>query len=545
MCKLYIMMLYLAVSILLTFLFRIEISGEIVKLKNTLHCSGIYSKSDVAGSVFPMISVSLNPISSHGLIGILIFNILDEHDLQLDLLKGDTDHIFCTDPMIASGRCSIHQRHQLLHHPQKTTFPYLVSVVNATTSNANTILNETMSVNTTGFYCAITNKLESTTKIRGFVHFVNPYGLLPARHYPPMLLNMFMAMIYFLFGVIWFYYCRKYRKEILSIQRYISWLTCALMGECFITYCYFYNYNNTSNTSRWIEITYLVISSVRYTISLFLLLVVSMGHGIYKPHLGSTKFKIYILSALNLGFGLLTCSAELYSTDKNNDTMFLIFLLPFSVINGIFFMWITRSLSETMNILKKKNQSVKLEMYRSLTRIMYITFSIVIVMMFFTVLVLASHRTDLVWRGNYWQDIWFWIDGWPLLLYLSSFLATTWIFRPRADNRRYGLEQLPTAPLDAIFGDEFDGDEVDYELGNIEKKEMKLDAMNSLFHSNRQDIHDTSNISVSHTHSQVLYTVTDISPLMNNTSLDPENDSMEVDWAEERVGYPHKIFPKD
>jgi hypothetical protein len=439
--------------LLLVFVVIGTVCGEQIKIKRSLSCSGVYSKEDASGTLDPLVSVALNPARSHGSIGVLIFNILDEHALSLDLLNGDIDHLFCTDSLIGKGLCQIHQRHQLLKAPLKTLYSYHVAVINATKAGPDTILNETLPVKSTGFYCVILNKLEPSSTIKGVLHFCNPYGFLPARNYPPMLLNMFLTLAYLIFGIIWLYHCRRYKKEILAIQRYITWLTGALMLECLVTFSYFVQYNRAGVSSSAIEFVYLITSCCRSTVSLFLLLTVSMGYGIWKPHLGRTKYKIYILSIFHLVFGFASSYAELYSYDKDNDTFFLLVTFPFAVMNAIFFIWIVYSLSKTMDVLKKKGQTVKLGMYHSLTRLMYLFFTFAVFFIFSTAATLVSHRSDLSWRGKHWQEIWFWVDGWPAILYFCCFIFTTWLFRPRKDNRRYGLEQIPTdAPLDAIFG---------------------------------------------------------------------------------------------
>ena len=61
----------------------------------------------------------------------------------------------------------------------------------------------------------------------------------------------------------------------------------------------------------------------------------------------------------------------------------VIFVLPLSATMTAFYFWILRALNETMKRLEMRRQSVKLEMYRNLWRILFA--SIIVLLIFFIV----------------------------------------------------------------------------------------------------------------------------------------------------------------
>lgn len=185
------------------------------------------------------------------------------------------------------------------------------------------------------------------------------------------------------------------------------------------------------------------------------MLIVAMGYGIYKPHLEvSVLNRVLMLSLVHFIFGFLTSSASLYNRNVNvetsginetSDMATFCFLLPFLFSTLLFYYWTGASLKNTIALLTSKQQYYKLSLYARLTKILNVCFFVVFGMILLSAMVLLSHRADLIWRGEHWTSIWFWLEGWPSILYFFGFISVTYLLRPRKDNRRYGLEQLPSS----------------------------------------------------------------------------------------------------
>jgi hypothetical protein len=128
------------------------------------------------------------------------------------------------------------------------------------------------------------------------VNWNNYFGHLPAFFYPILLLYKWSTIIYFLVNATWFVLAFIYRKELLRVQTYIGIVLGLAAFECLFKFVNYDFYNINGYISKVILTISVVLSASRNTASLFLLLIVSMGHGVVKPSLGGVIKKVYALT---------------------------------------------------------------------------------------------------------------------------------------------------------------------------------------------------------------------------------------------------------
>ena len=282
--------------------------------------------------------------------------------------------------------------------------------------------------------------------LSGHIQFNNPFGYLPAIKYPQMIAVLVFAILYLFIALAWAYFLFRYKDEILSIQKHISALIFILCVEYLMTFAllnYANNYGDYNFYLRWLVF---LVNAIKFTSMLFLLLAVSKGYGIVVPRLGTTLYKMYGLAGAHFVASIISLSESLSPIQTTEDDV-LLYNLPVTFTTGFFLIWILRSLRQTIQILTARKQNNKLQLYQKLTRIITISILMAFLISIFVIYDLLSHRTDPIWLGTNWPHFWFLVDGWPMFLFFFSFIALLFFVRPRADNRRYGLEELPTTDL--------------------------------------------------------------------------------------------------
>lgn len=113
------------------------------------------------------------------------------------------------------------------------------------------------------------------------------------------------------------------------------------------------NFNSTGYRPMGVTVWAVTFSAVKKTVSRMLLLVVSMGYGVVKPTLGSIT---PIVLVLGIAYFVASEALELYEHLGNiNDfsgkaRIFLV--LPVTLLDACFILWIFSSLSKTLEKLQ-------------------------------------------------------------------------------------------------------------------------------------------------------------------------------------------------
>ncbi|KAJ7161382.1 lung seven transmembrane receptor-domain-containing protein [Mycena crocata] len=319
-------------------------------------------------------------------------------------------------------------------------------------------------VRKTGYYCVAmvpvtVQRNEGHATYQGLVFFQNTFdGKLPATDYPKVNFYFVMFLVYASFGAAWGWLCYQHVHELLPIQYYLSGLVALVTIEMVANWAYYryLNAHGKSTASTVFLIVVAILDAGRNSMSFFMLLVVSLGLSVVRESLGRTMLKCQILAGGHFIFGILYAvgivELELESTSA---LVLLMFVIPLAFTLSGFLLWILYSLNATIAQLRARKQRYKLSMFENLYRILL--FTVVVIGVFFVVSTLSfSGRLAEDYSAKSWRVRWWLLDGWLALLYLVSFTAISYLWRPSANNRRLAMS-------DELAQDEEDAEDYDLE----------------------------------------------------------------------------------
>ncbi|OUM69600.1 hypothetical protein PIROE2DRAFT_2468, partial [Piromyces sp. E2] len=293
---------------------------------------------------------------------------------------------------------------------------------------------------------------DGTYDIISNVEWHSSTGELPGGDYPKVKFYGILALVYIIICALWIINAYIYRQDILPIQHYITGITVFITIEMIIHYIYYNHYNETNDNSLVLLIIAGSLNAGRNSLTFFILLIVCMGYGVVKQSLGSTMRKVQLLTLVHFTCGVLYAVGLMIVTEIT-EFVVLFFVFPLSATMTIFYVWTLAALTNSIRKLEQRHQEAKLNMFLNLRKILIIC--IILIFVFF---VASSFNfmgsQDFKWVVDHWSTRWFWIDGFLNLIYLFGFTAIIFLWRPTANNQRYGLDQLPSDDVEEIDLDE-------------------------------------------------------------------------------------------
>ena len=242
------------------------------------------------------------------------------------------------------------------------------------------------------------DKAKHYLEFSGTISFKNPHGYLNGDQILNMRYYFFMSLIYVGFSVFWIWkLCQK--KEYLIFFHYII---CAVFVvsffETWFIYIHYDIYNRYGSKNSFIFYSSWVLSVIKMTSIILITLIVSLGYKITRKSI----FK-YTLRLTVLGFIYLVCSTiyvieRLYSSEKK--VMYSISLMarvPFYAVNAVAFLWIIKSLTKTIKVLKKSKQTFKLNLFNNFYYAVVIIFGIMILAGVLQLLILIFSELDTIY----------------------------------------------------------------------------------------------------------------------------------------------------
>jgi len=173
-----------------------------------------------------------------------------------------------------------------------------------------------------------------------------------------------------------------------------------------------------------------------------------MGYGLVKPTLGSTAYKVFALGFVHFICGSLYSASSMLRDQGPQQIMALLFVFPLAVTLTLFYTWTFNSLTITIKKLEIRRQAAKALVYRRLWRLLM--FSILILFIFLILIILQQY--DMDYQSKNWDSLWFTTDGWIHLLYLFMFACIIFLWRPKKNNVRYGILEVPQQDEDENGG---------------------------------------------------------------------------------------------
>ena len=279
---------------------------------------------------------------------------------------------------------------------------------------------------------------------------MNPYGHLPGDVYGYLPFYGWMCIIYLIISIIWFCFNAIYWSELLHVQNCITGVLAMCLIEMATWYFHYLHLNNIGIVHHGPFILGLITTCSRRMVSRMLVVAVSLGYGVVKPTLSKViKNKIIILGIVYWIFAFMFESLIHYNqTEKVESWMRVILIPPVAIINGIFWWWTFVSLNKTIEQLKIRRQSAKLQLYKSFTLVLVITL--------IAAITFAIYEMYYVLKELYfaqWQKLWFMEVGFWQILFSSIFITIMILWRPSEHFKRYAFYNQGTT-LEDNYDDE-------------------------------------------------------------------------------------------
>jgi len=310
------------------------------------------------------------------------------------------------------------------------------------------------------FVVAVCDPSVGTVEFTGETVWMNPYGHLPGELYGFLPFYGWMCIIYIIAACVWFSLNFYYWQELLQVQNYISFVLAMCLLEMATWYGDYVTLNSMGVRYRLPFVVGMMTSVTRRTVARMLVVAVSMGHGIVKPHLEKATTKRIMF--LGLTYWIFAFMFEVFihyhQTNQVSPTLRLILTPPVAILDGIFWWWIFVSLHKTIVELQQKGQNQKLSLYRRFAWTMGLALAVAFLF--------ACYQLYYVWQKLYleqWEMMWILEVGFWQILYTLVFCVIMFLWRPVENFKEYAyMEELETVEdIDEEFAQEFAPESMD------------------------------------------------------------------------------------
>lgn len=241
------------------------------------------------------------------------------------------------------------------------------------------------------------------------------------------------------------------------VQHCISAVIFLGMVEMMVWYLDYENFNRTGERPYFTTLVAIVLGCLRKTLARFLVLAVSMGYGVVKPTLAGLQQRVLALCGAYLLFSLsLEIATNLGAVDDMVTVLRLMLVVPVSIIDSLFILWIFTSLSRTLSQVHSRKQTAKLDLYRSFTNMIAIT---VVVSLFWIIYEMYFRISDSI--NVYWENEW--VNGafWHMLNFLVL-CGICFLWRPSQQAARFAfVAERDEEEAVALTGGHYRSDQTD------------------------------------------------------------------------------------
>lgn len=295
-----------------------------------------------------------------------------------------------------------------------------------------------------GYYC-VTTYAEKGEPYTGAVLFQNPFGELQASDAAKLPFFTGLTIAYALVLLSWLVARFQAQQDLLPLQKCVTVFLGSLVLEMIITWGYYDLVNRVgaqSTKTIFFLMFYAIVTSLRSTASLYLLLFACLGYGITRPApediRGRTVSPILVLAHFYSCMLYTICTTR--ASHNNASGWLLVAMLPFITTTFLFLLRIVSAVSKTIQDPQIQHQLAKSLMYINIWRILLATLVAISAMVFLNLLLYMSESsTDYVtkhWRGRF-----FLLDGWAYIVYGVDFCLIAFMWRPTDNNNRFAVLQ--------------------------------------------------------------------------------------------------------
>lgn len=371
-----------------------------------------------------------------GLVEALLVEVKDRDKIGDGSLNSDA--ICCTPALANEGSCKVGEV-IIRQNPDNPNWPRRIQTFFEGKNEGAKMEYQTVEVNSTGMYYLYFMFCDPElkgTKISGRTVWRNPEGYLPGKMAPLMTFYGFMSLAYLVLGFIWFLQFVQHWKDIIQLHYHITAVIGLGMCEMAFWYFEYANFNATGNRPMGITIWAVTFSAVKKTVSRMLLLVVSMGYGVVRPTLGALKIKVLLLGSVYfVASEALELVEHLGNINDFSGKARLFLVLPVTLLDAGFILWIFSSLSKTLEKLQIRRSMTKLDLYRKFTNSLAVS---VLVSVAWIGYELYFNATDPL--SELWRRAWVIPAFWTVLAFLLL-LVICFLWAPSHNPTRYAYSE--------------------------------------------------------------------------------------------------------
>eukprot|EP01024_Parvocaulis_polyphysoides_P036503 TRINITY_DN3244_c2_g2_i2.p1 TRINITY_DN3244_c2_g2~~TRINITY_DN3244_c2_g2_i2.p1 ORF type:complete len:544 (+),score=43.31 TRINITY_DN3244_c2_g2_i2:45-1634(+) len=276
----------------------------------------------------------------------------------------------------------------------------------------------------------------ASLQVSGHTVWKNPFGYLPGMMSPNLKFFGLMALAYLILALVWMVLCFVNWRDLITLQHCISLVIAMDMMEMSTWYFDYVTFNHSGFRPEGTTLWAVILGCIRKTFSRVLVLLVAMGYGTVRPTLGGLSKRVI---AVGIAYLAAILVYDLYfnvgQIDDLEGWMRILLVLPASLLDAVFILWIFTALSRTLTQLQKKNQGVKLMLYRRFTNALAITVWIAVLWLVYELWFRFSDPDNEKWRYE-WLCNAFWY-----MLNFGFLVLICLLWAPSTNATRYAYQE--------------------------------------------------------------------------------------------------------
>mmetsp|Transcript_40522 Transcript_40522/g.114793 ORF Transcript_40522/g.114793 Transcript_40522/m.114793 type:complete len:526 (+) Transcript_40522:220-1797(+) len=306
-----------------------------------------------------------------GLVEALVFEV-GERDLVGHVGDDGERQLCCSRDLAAQLKCTPNRIIVKKHANAKKNTPWLSEIhFDGNLTSAFAPATAVLPITETGMFHLLFVVCDPELKgIRAEGHstWKNPHGFLPGMMVGNLRFYGYMSLAMLCLAFAWLVlYCYHWR-DIIPLQHCISILIALCMTEASIWYFDYVNFNTTGFRPHLTTLWAVLLGSLRKCLARIVILVVSMGYGVVRPTLGGLTKTVWAMGlAYFAAVSMLDMVTHVGTIDDLPSMVRLFLVMPVSVLDAVFILWIFTALSRTLTQLGARRKEVKLNLYRKFT----------------------------------------------------------------------------------------------------------------------------------------------------------------------------------
>jgi len=307
-------------------------------------------------------------------------------------------------------------------------------------------------------YFVLCDGADDSLTLEGTCSWENPYGYLPGDVYLKLPMSGVFTLLYLVIFFVYMALCIVYRSVLFKLQYGILFVIFVEVLESAAWYFYRLSNNNSGHYSITSLFVVVFIANLRKTFVHVLVLLLSMGIGIVKWTIGTARAKLVVLTIFYLFFAS-ACQfvVELDAVKKTAVIQSLparaLVIVPLYLLSACFYYWTLLSIIRTMQQLTLRRQVLKLQSYKFLFAVLVITAILVASGFLFKTYTERSNNKAVKHNPDTWRYTWL-EEAYTESLFFFVLVSVAFMWRPRANNSRYGYAEFFTDDENARSADE-------------------------------------------------------------------------------------------